>query len=71
MVDYFFVLKFLQFFFHLKKIENGKTSVLLHYSNTVPITTTLRYYDEGTGPSQPESEKRKSARHISVAEQLG
>ena len=45
-------------------------SVLLHSVNTVAFTATLRDYDGGTGPSQPESEKRKSTCHIFVAEQL-
>ena len=46
-------------------------SVLLHSVNTVPNATTLGDYDGGTGPSQPEREKRRSTRHIFIAEQLG
>ena len=45
-------------------------SVLLHSVNTVAFTATLRDYDGGAGPSEPESEKRKSTCHILVAEQL-
>ena len=48
-----------------------KFSALLHSVNTVAIATTLGDYDGGTGLSQPEREKRKSTRHIFVAEQLG
>ena len=43
-------------------------SVLLHSVNTVAFTATLRDYDGG--PSEAESEKRKSTCHILVAEQL-
>ena len=48
-----------------------KFSALLHSVNTVAIATTLGDYDGGTGLSQPDREKRKSTRHIFVAEQLG
>ena len=45
--------------------------MLLHSVNIAAIATPLGDYDGGTGPSQAEREKRKSTRHIFIAEELG
>ena len=60
-------------FFSLKKVKKKKTSVLLHSVNTVAVATTLGDYDGGRRYgtfTTREAEKRKSTRHILLAEQL-
>ena len=60
-------------FFFIKKVKKKKTSVLLHSVNSVAVATTLGDYDGGwrygTFKTR-EAEKRKSTRHILLAEQL-